>query len=152
MPVKIIGFLIAMIASILFGFYFTGRMKQRISELMNVLTALNLIQTEITFKLTQKNEILKKISEEINASISNIFCERPIYEDLVLGESDRRILNEFNQSFGHLDYHSQMNRVEWCIKNIEANLLQAKEDYTKYARLAKGFSPLIVGALCLLLF
>jgi hypothetical protein len=149
---KIIGFCIAVLSSVWFGLYFSEKMKRRIQELSDILSILLIIQSEICYKLSQKDAIFEKIALAISSPAVRIFSRKPDFAGLALTEQDKKVIEEFLQSFGRLDYQSQMDRIALCYQTIEHHLAGAKEEYARYAGLVRGLSPLLVSALCLLLF
>lgn len=152
MLLKILGTGLALFAALLLGQYYSGRMKRRGKELSEVISVLHLIESEIRYKLSQKDEILRKIAGSAPPAIAALFLGRDCRSELSLSSEDYAVLDEFLQTFGTLDFDSQLARLAFCRERLKERMGEAQEEYQKYSRLIRCLSPLLVLALCLLFF
>ena len=153
--IKIVGYLIILIASAMIGFGVSEKYRNRTKELLAVRSSLEIIRNEINFnnrligdallsgagvKLPIISELFKTISDilaESNVTVSNAFldCMSDFKESLSLNNDDINLLENFFSLAGTGSNVDEIKNINSVLSSIELNIKSATEDEKRYVKL-----------------
>ena len=153
--IKIVGYLIILIASAMIGFGVSEKYRNRTKELLAVRSSLEIIRNEINFnnrligdallsgagvKLPIISELFKTISDilaESNVTVSNAFldCMSDFKESLSLNNDDINLLENFFSLAGTGSNVEEIKNINSVLSSIELNIKSATEDEMRYVKL-----------------
>lgn len=153
--IKIVGYLIILIASAMIGFGVSEKYRNRTKELLAVRSSLEIIRNEINFnnrligdallsgagvKLPIISELFKTISDilaESNVTVSNAFldCMSDFKESLSLNNDDINLLENFFSLAGTGSNVEEIKNINSVLSSIELNIKSATEDEKRYVKL-----------------
>jgi len=145
---RIIGAVIIVACTAAFGFSGVTRLRVRVKNLQNLITALEIMKSEICERLTPMTEILTTLSQEAQAPVSGVFKEccnqmsqlgsRSFYFiwksavesacDLELTEHEKKILTDMGHVLGRYDIQEQKSAITYAIRRLETCLQNAEEE------------------------
>lgn len=148
------------------GFSFSDVMKRRCVYLRNVIAALSLLETEITFggsRLAQAfikldgaadtRGLFKAAAE--NAELTGIKkawkkAVKSRQGELCFTESDAQALMSLGERLGMTDTENQVKNIQYVKKQLELQLGSAEGEYDRLGRLYRN-GGILVGAFLILL-
>lgn len=153
--IKIVGYLIILIASAMIGFGVSEKYRNRTKELLAVRTSLEIIRNEINFnnrligdallagagvKIPVISELFKRMSDilaESNITVSKAFsdCIDDFKGNLSLNNDDINILGNFFSLAGTGSNIEEISNIDSVLSLIELNIKSATEDENKYVKL-----------------
>lgn len=165
---KLVGAVIIFLSCLIIGFRESDRLKKRTAYLKNVQTALNLIETEISFG---KNH-LKRIFEGIekSADCCGLFSETAENieksgikkswnkslsdkkDELCLKNDDLEALMTLGNQLGMTDAENQIKNIRYIRELLEKNAQEAEGEYNRLGRLYRSGGIMAGLLLILLLF
>lgn len=151
---KLIGAVIIFAVCAYAGFAFSDRMKKRCVYLMNICEALNLLETEITFRGSRLKQAFIKIDKASDTrglfktaadNMESKGIKRAWREaakeksgELRFNETDTEALALLGERLGMTDTEDQIKNIIYARKRLEDNLKGAKEEYAKLGRLYRS--------------
>lgn len=156
--IKIIGILMIITACSAFGMRANRRLTIRVQALSSMITAINIIKSEILFKQTQLPEIIEILTYEANPEIRELF--KKLQKEMqnadektfshkftkVLNENeyalnfhkeDTKILSDLGFSLGRYDVETQANIIEYTKQRLDMNLSKAIKEREEQGRIYK---------------
>lgn len=150
--VKIILLITVFLVSTAIGFFISNRFSERVRELEDLITALELFETKISYTYDSLIDTFTYISENLKTKIYRIFfitaehlreCKnlsagevfRNVIEEekifLELNKKDVEIIKSLSVSLGQVDLEAQLKNI-----NLVSNLLntQLKESYEEKSK------------------
>lgn len=167
-------FLLAVLAlSIMIGSIIAKKYSNRVNELQEAITALELLESRINYTYDTIPEIFEFISRHLKTNIKNIFeysaeklnidknfsagelFNSTIEEEKILldlNEEDIEILKGLSVSLGQVDLESQVNNIRLIIRSLNSQLEYAKVEKDKNFKLCRNMGAIIgVGLIIILI-
>ena len=153
--IKIVGYLIILIASAMIGFGVSDKYRNRTKELLAVRTSLEIIRNEINFnnrllsdalltgagvKMPAISELFGKMAEILakgNVTVSKAFadCISDFKGNLSLNNDDINLLENFFSVAGTGSNIEEIVNIDSVLSSIDLNIKSAAEDENKYVKL-----------------
>lgn len=162
---KLFGSCLIISAFGIWGFLKSAGLKKRNENLLCIISALTLLENEISYGKKGLREALLSIgnaeklplfisvSENIGTfSIQNAFETAISKCDMSLTKSDQMVLLEFSQSLGTLETSAQISSILHTKELLQIARLEAYDEYKKYGRLYRNIGLLLGVLVCLILF
>lgn len=163
--IKLLGAVLIFFASGALGFLKSQRLKRRSDNLSRLVSALVLLETEISYGkksiksalfsigLSEKLPLFTLISEKIGAlPVADAFSDSLKRCDMCLSGSDKAILSEFAATLGGLDTMSQIKSIAHARELFKIAQREAYENYGRYGRMYRNMGLLLGVLLLLILF
>ena len=149
--IKYIMLFFVLISSSLLGKYLAKKYSNRLKELEEMKTALNIFKSKIKFTYEPIPEIFEEISHEVKGNIGKIFenakkkmensTANVSWEESVdevatnLNNEDRYIIKTLSKLLGQIDIEGQISQIDITQSFIETQIKQANEEKRKNERL-----------------
>ena len=149
--IKYILLFLVLITSSLLGKYLSKRYGDRLKELEEMKTALNIFKTKINFTYSPIPEIFEEISENSNGNVGKIFkiakekmkntTANMAWEDTIeetkcnLNEEDKYTLKTLSKLLGQTDVEGQISQIDITQKFLETQIKEANEQKQKNEKL-----------------
>lgn len=156
-----------LLACSLLGKYLGKRYKQRLKELEEMRTALNIFKTKINFTYSPIPEIFEEISQSISGNIGNIFKSAKekmqsntaniAWEEAVeeipsnLNKEDKYTLKTLSKSLGQIDIQGQTSQIDITQKFLETQIKEAIDEKQKNEKLYSKLGTTIGLAIVIIL-
>ncbi len=156
---KLSGAVLIISAFGLWGFSKSEKLKSRNDSLLHIISALALLENEISY--AQKNirdalsligtlsnmPFFTAVSENIGSSdMQEVFSSVLSRCNMNFSKSDNQTLLEFSQNLGNLDRVSQIKSILHTKELLKIAQSEAYEEYKKYSRLYRS-SGILLGVL-----
>lgn len=148
------------------GFSLSDRMKKRCMYLKNVIAALSLLETEITFGGNRLAPAFEKLDNAVDthglfkaaAEMAETIGIRKAWQKAVKGkqselrfkEEDAQTLMALGERLGMTDTENQVKNIQYVKKRLEVQLDGAEGEYGKLGRLYRN-GGILSGAFLILL-
>ena len=156
---KLAGAVLIISAFGLWGFSKSEKLKTRNESLLNIISALALLENEISYAQKSMRDALLQIgtltniplftavSKNIGTSdMQEVFSSALSNCNMSLSKSDNQTLLEFSQSLGGLDCVSQIKSILHTKELLKMAQNEAYEEYKKYSRLYRS-TGILLGVL-----
>lgn len=172
MMVKILGAMLVILACSGAGYLTALEFVNRTKQIRQLQNALLYIETEIMYGYTPLNDLMKKISQRENGSISLFFLT--VAEELEtmeksfqhcwqtaidkrwkytsLKEKERQIMLQLGSILGMSDRENQQKHIRIALSHMQAEEKEAYEAQTKYEKMSRTLGVLTGILLVLLMF
>lgn len=162
---KLCGAILIISAFSLWGFSKSEKLKTRSESLLHIISALTLLENEISYAQKSMRDALLQIgtltnipfftavSENIGTSdMQEVFSLALSKCNMNLSKSDNQMILEFSQNLGDLDCASQIKSILHTKELCKIAQGEAYEEYKKYSRLYRstGFLLGVLFSLILL--
>ncbi len=135
---KIIGFMLTVISSLLFGFYKVCGLKARRDALAEFCRAMEVLKDNLGFGL---KELPRLFSECFHScGFLEIAGDYVNLTDDSLSKEDKKIINEFFLEAGRLDGERECERTQLYIGLVEKQLRDAEDNLLNEGKLWKTLS------------
>lgn len=172
MTLKIIGAVLIVISSTMYGIKLSSKYEMRIKIIRDFQTALKILETEITFLRTPLPEAFCKISNSLITPVKDIFKEcvkiygsrneesiSAIFEkvffkynnQLNIKEADREIIISFMRQLGSSDVDNQISNIKHTYYKLGLCEKDAISENNKNSRLLRSLG-LLFGIMIVLIF
>lgn len=168
--IKIIGSLVIIAASTLFGFEFSNRLSRRTKQIRYLKIALESLETEIVFALTPLAVAFDKVSKSIPSPVGDLFQQVALklskeenaasniwistlekwQKDTDLKNEEINILTQFGQTLGQQDLENQRKQIRLAIHYFDQEENLAMEGQKKYESMYKSLG-FLAGILIVLI-
>lgn len=156
---KLAGAVLIIFAFGLWGFSKSERLKNRNEDLLRIISALSLLENEISYAQKSIKDALFSIgtltnmpfftavSENIGVSDMRKAFSSAISEcNMSLSKADSQMLLEFSQNLGNLDCASQVKSILHTKELFKMAQSGAYEEYKKYSRMYRS-TGILLGVL-----
>lgn len=163
--IKLLGTFLIVVATSILGFVKSQRLKRRNDSLCRLISALVLLETEISYGKKSIKDALFSIgvsenlplftsaSEKIGTlSVSDAFSYGIKSCDMCFSEADNSIILEFADTLGSLDTQSQIKSIAHTKELLGILKKEAIEYYNRYGRMYRNMGILLGILLSLILF
>ena len=163
--IKLLGTLLIITASSALGFLRSQRLKKRSDNLSRLISALVLLETEISYGqrsikdallsigISENMPFFSHISEKIGSlSVSDAFSDSIKCCDMCFSGTDNTTLLEFASTLGSLDTSSQIKSIMHTKELLGIAQKESYEYYKKYGRLYRNMGLLLGILFSLILF
>ena len=159
--------LLILILSSLLGKYLAKRYKNRLKELEEMRTALNIFKTKINFTYSPIPEIFEEISKNISGNVGKIFKTakekmqnttaniaweeslEEVYSNL--NDEDIYTLKNLSKLLGQTDIQGQTSQIDITQKFLETQIKEAVEEKKKNEKLYSKLGTTIGLAIVIIL-
>lgn len=159
--------LLILILSSLLGKYLAKRYKNRLKELEEMRTALNIFKTKINFTYSPIPEIFEEISKNISGNVGKIFktakekmqnttaniaweeALEEVYSNL--NDEDIYTLKNLSKLLGQTDIQGQTSQIDITQKFLETQIKEAVEEKKKNEKLYSKLGTTIGLAIVIIL-
>lgn len=159
--------LLILILSSLLGKYLAKRYKNRLKELEEMRTALNISKTKINFTYSPIPEIFEEISKNISGNVGKIFktakekmqnttaniaweeALEEVYSNL--NDEDIYTLKNLSKLLGQTDIQGQTSQIDITQKFLETQIKEAVEEKQKNEKLYSKLGTTIGLAIVIIL-
>lgn len=167
---KLVGALLLVIASSAIGISISNRFAKRPKHIRQLQSALQLLEAEITYSQTPLQlafmriavqlpdpikEFFQVLSEQMNKEADFFSLWNQQVEELASSASFKKneieILKQFGNSLGRHDLIHQQKQIRLALTHLHRELEEAREEHSKYTKLAKSLGVLVGVFLALLL-
>lgn len=160
---KYIGMALVLFSCSGMGLLYSYLFKKRVDDLNEWKKGIVLMKSEINFALTPLSEAFEAVGKKLDGQIKFFFSEmaqllkistnksldkidnqtiRKMFKDTCLFDKDINKLISFVKNLGLTDKESQLNQMELHIKNMEEDIISAKNDEQKNNKLFKTLGVL----------
>lgn len=162
---RLTGALFIISACGLWGFLKAENMKKRIDNLGKIISALTLLENEITYGKRNIKKAMKSIGDIQNLplfihaaekmdqySAGEALCNALKTKDTFLLGTDNEILEIMAEDLGKTDTRSQIKSIEYAKCRLESVKKTAEEEYIKSGRLYRSMGILVGTMAVIILF
>lgn len=164
---KLIGAAMIFIACAYCGFSLSDRLKKRQMYLGNMITALNLLETEISFggsrlkrafirldTAADTRGLFKTAADKtetlgIKKAWSEAVTEKQ--DELCFSDADAEVLTSFGERLGMTDTENQVKNIRYVKNRLEAQLAAAQTEYKSMGRVLRS-GGILSGLFLVLIF
>ncbi len=141
------------------GILISNKFRNRVADLKELRSALNMLQTKIKFTYMPLPDIFKEISEQTNSKVGNIFKVASIkmefttagnawkqaidLSDINLNSEDVNTLKGLGKLLGQTDVEGQISEIELVEKFIDVQIQKAENECQKNQKLYKTLGAVI---------
>ncbi len=160
--VKILGAVMTAFACGYYGFYISTALKTRMTSLADIITSLEMLESEISFSvnrlkrafsMSDKNGLFKTASELIDEHGIKKAWDSAIEahsERMCLNDADKEILDMIGKNLGKTDTDDQIKHIKY-IKTLLINQhAQAESDYNRLGKLYRS-GGILTGAMIVIM-
>lgn len=170
--IKIFLLATVLVVSTAIGFFISNRFSKRVSELSDILSALEIFETKISYTYDSLIDTFEYIANNLKTKVYRIFfitaehlrenknmsagdAFRNVIEDekifLELNEKDIEILKGLSISLGQTDLENQIKNINLVSQMIETQLNEAIEEKSKNYKMYRNMGVLTGLVLIILL-
>ena len=165
--IKYIGFFLVFTVTFLIGYFWSKRYTERVGELKELQTALQLLETKIKFTYEPLPEIFSQMGETLQGRLGMLFRKIGIHlqqhtveesvkialseTQLNLKEEDIQIIKNLGRVLGKTDKEGQVSQIELSLTFLASQLKKAEEEEIKNAKLYKTLGATIGMAFAIIL-
>lgn len=169
--IRMMGLILIIGISITIGNLMAKGYINRVRNLLDFITVLNIFHTKIRYGQEILENIFIDVQKGIKRDVSKIFREvgnnyenqnltiseiwtnavEKYFRDLDLTFEDERILIDFGLNLGKTDIEGQLRNIEVTIEKLKGQLVYAKESRDKYGKLYKTMGTLGGMAIAIIL-
>lgn len=148
--VKLIGAVMTGFACGYFGFRMRLNLKQRADSLAEILTSLEMLESEINFSLSRlkkafervdRNGLFKRAAEEMETMNAGNAWKNAVYkmrDTLCIKEADCEALCTLSPSLGRTDVGEQIKSIRYVKELTRQQYTGAKADYERLGKLCSS--------------
>ncbi len=170
--IKIIGALIIIFACGSAGIFKGQRYARRPVQIRKIRSALQNLETEITWAATPLPEALNRVGKIIGNPINSLFIRasvlieknknktvgelwekalKEIKNTLSIGDEELEVLKNFGYSLGNTHKEEQVKNINLTKEHLKSLEIKAETEKTKYAKMYRTLGFLLGMALALIL-
>lgn len=160
--VKLVGAVMTAFACGYFGFYISTNLKTRMTSLSEIVSSLEMLESEINFSINRlkkaferidKNGLFKSASEKIDEIGIKKAWENAIENNsgrLCITDSDKDILLMLGKNLGKTDTDDQIKNIKYIKTMIASQAKQATEEYNRLGKLYRS-GGVLVGVMAVII-
>lgn len=169
--IKIVGMTLVLLSSSMLGYLYSLKFSKRINTLRLLISALNLLITEISYTRVPLSEAFVKVSKLADPKIKTLFLNTAhILEnslgytaseawyaalkgisELNLNNEDIEILKSFGDGLGNSDIYSQENNYKLTVELLKNQLKNAEKSGEKNEKMYKNLG-ILLGIAIIIIF
>lgn len=165
--IKYIGIFLVFAVSVLLGYFWAKKYTERVNELKELQTALNLLETKIKYTYEPLPEIFSQMGETLTGNLGTMFQNICVYlsnytveesvkralssTELNLKEEDKQIIKNLGKTLGKTDKDGQVSQIELSLTFLNSQLKKAEQEELKNAKLYKTLGATIGMAIVIIL-
>jgi len=169
---KWIGALLLIASTTCIGLYLSNRLEKRPKHIRQFMNALQVLEAEITYSQVSLQVAFQILSTQLPEPIKHFFhgLSKDMLKDRAdfmllwdewvdnLAESasykknEIEIIKQFGGSLGQHDFTQQQKQIQLTLTHLDRELQDARDEQTKYSKLAKSLGVLSGVFIFLLLF
>jgi stage III sporulation protein AB len=171
--VKLVGAICIILCASWIGFAIARRYRDRPRQLMEFVTALKMLETDISYLSLPLPTALRRISERVSQPVSTIFLRtaeglecgdgRPVFDHwrtalresrhaISLTKSDLHILQQFGHTLGVSDRKDQIQHIHGVCNLLQISEQQARSEQEQQEKMWRYIGVLSGIVLVILLF
>jgi stage III sporulation protein AB len=168
---KWMGAILLIIASTSIGLVISNRLEKRPKHIRQLESALQLLEAEITYSQSPLHIAFQKIGSQLPEPVSQFFigCSTDLQsqdgnflthwekrvDELAAQASYKKaeieVLKQFGHSLGQHDFIQQQKQIRLALTHLARELEEARDEYSKYSKLARNLGVLVGVFIVLLL-
>lgn len=152
------------------GFTYSNKLQKRTQQIRYLISALQILESEIIFGLSPLKEAFEKVSRQVPEPISSFLFEVSgliaIHNDirisiemafasneknLTFDKEEKDVLLQLASSLGKYDLSSQQLHIRSALTSLERIEIESEEIFAKYGKLAR-YLGMLSGLLIVILF
>lgn len=165
--IKIVLFLFIFLASTGVGILLSRKYANRVKELQEFKSMLNILKTKIRFTYEPLGEIFKEIANNFSNNVSNILKQVSKNmqinsaenawklaiqtENTSILKEDKEVLLTLGKLLGKTDLEGQVSQIEQTSEFLEGQIVKAERERDKNEKLYKTLGMVIGASLVILL-
>ena len=156
---KLLGCTLVFGISSLIGIVLAKVYSTRVSNIMDMITAFEILYTKISYNQSTLDEIFMDIGTQIGGGVGEIFSEMGIaFEGNMLYTADElwvrvieenikkcdfsfddiQVINEFSYMLGKSDIEGQLRNIDMTISRLKSQLIRAENEEKKYSKMYRN--------------
>jgi len=156
---KLLGCTLVFGISSLIGIVLAKVYSTRVSNIMDMITAFEILYTKISYNQSTLDEIFMDIGTQIGGGVGEIFSEMGIaFEGNMLYTADElwvrvieenikkcdfsfddiQVINEFSYMLGKSDIEGQLRNIDMTISRLKSQLVRAESEEKKYSKMYRN--------------
>lgn len=160
-------FLFLFLASCGIGILFSKKYVNRVNELQEFKTVLNILKTKIRFTYEPLGEIFKEIAGSFSNNVANILNQASNNmkinsaenawklaiqtENTSILKEDKEVLLTLGKLLGKTDLEGQVSQIEQTTEFLECQIIKAEKERCKNEKLYKTLGIIIGAGLVIML-
>ena len=169
---KILFLLSVFVLSTMIGMIIAKRYSNRVSELQELITALEILESRMNYTYDTITEIFDFIARHLKTNVKNLFeysaeklsmdknfsagelFNATIEEEKILldlTEEDIEILKGLTVSLGQVDLENQVKNIRMILRSLTYQLEDAKQEKEKNFKLCRNMGALVGAVLIIIL-
>lgn len=165
--IKYIGILLVFLVTFGIGYLWSKRYSERVEELKELQTALNLLETKIKFTYEPLPEIFSQMGEMLKGRLGELFqhiavlVKKTTVEEAVqsaiettplnLKEEDKKIIKDLSKVLGKTAKEGQVSQIELSLTFLSSQLKKAEKEELKNVKLYKTLGATVGMAFAIIL-
>lgn len=165
--IKYINIGLVFVVTFLIGYFISKKYSNRVEELKDLQTALNILETKIKFTYEPLSEIFMQISEMLKGKVGNVFinmsheiknssANQTINKSFEIVETDLKtedikIIENLGKILGKTDKEGQVSQIELTSTFLKSQISKAEKEEEKNAKLYKTLGATIGLAFVIIL-
>lgn len=165
--IKYINIGLVFVVTFLIGYFTSKKYSNRVEELKDLQTALNILETKIKFTYEPLSEIFLQISEMLKGKVGNVFrnmsheiknssANQTINKSFETVETDLKtedikIIENLGKILGKTDKEGQVSQIELTSTFLKSQISKAEKEEEKNAKLYKTLGATIGLAFAIIL-
>lgn len=156
---KLLGCTLVLAVSSLIGIVLAKAYSMRVNNIMDMITAFEILYTKISYNQSTLDEIFTDIGVQLGGPIGEIFNEMGIaFEGNLLYTADElwikvieeniskcdfsfddiQVINEFSYMLGKSDIEGQLRNINMTLSRLKSQLIRAENEERKYSKMYKN--------------
>lgn len=167
---EILGAIMMIGASSGLGFYFSGRLKERVNRLRETVLFLRNVERELQYSLDSSDKIIEKIDAEGRfcglkaVSECALLCKKgevfpkaweksveATKREMRMRDAEARVFSQLSTALGRYDAQSQMKAIEEMAMRLEEFSREAERRYDEKGGLYRTLGTLLGAGMAILL-
>ena len=169
---KILFLLAIFVLSTMIGMIIAKRYSNRVGELQELITALEILESRMNYTYDTIPEIFDFIARHLKTNVKNLFqytaeklsldkdfsagelFNATIDEERILldlTETDVEILKGLSVSFGQMDLENQIKNIRLILRSLNTQLEEAKQEKEKNFKLCRNMGAIVGVVLMIIL-
>lgn len=156
---KVLGCTLVFAVSSLIGVVLAKAYSTRVQNIMDMITAFEILHTKISYNQTTLDEIFMDIGTQLGGPVGEIFNEMGIaFEGNMLYTADElwvkviednikkcdfsfddiQVINEFSYMLGKSDIEGQLRNIDMTLSRLKSQLVRAENEEKKYSKMYRN--------------
>lgn len=156
---KLLGCTLVFTVSALIGVILAKVYSTRVENIMDMITAFEILHTKIRYNQSTLDEIFKDIGLQLKGDVGELFNKlgiafeenmyytadelwRRVIEDNIktcdFSFEDIQVINEFSYMLGKSDLEGQLRNIDMTLSRLKSQLIRAESEEKKYSKMYRN--------------